>query len=184
MDQIFRTNNFSSVESLLRRMGNIYEACSFWLAVGVAITAISLQLFRTWWCLRHISGPPLASITNLQRVWWVRTGRAHLHHQAIHAKYGDVVRIGPHMVSISNPEAIPTIYPIKPGFPKVCVYSHPTKRRFQTDLQFLFRAISMPHCVLTRENTALRWPYSIRRTNRCTSGSRAPLHRSSHSLTL
>lgn len=92
-----------------------------WLAVVATIAVVFVHLFQTWWSLRHIPGPFLASITNLQRVWWVRTGRAHLYHQAVHAKYGDIVRIGPHMVSISNPEAIQTIYPIRSGFPKVCV---------------------------------------------------------------
>ncbi|PIG81786.1 hypothetical protein AARAC_011839 [Aspergillus arachidicola] len=94
-----------------------------WLAVGAASIVIFLHLFTTWWHLRHIPGPFLASITNLQRVWWVKTGRAHLYHQAIHAKYGEVVRIGPHLVSFSNPEAISTVYPIRPGFPKSDFYA-------------------------------------------------------------
>lgn len=103
-----------------------YDGVQVWsVALAAATIAISLHLFRVWWSLRHIPGPFLASLTNLQRVWWVKTGRAHLYHQAIHAKYGDVVRIGPHMVSFSNPEAIATVYPIRPGFPKVCI---PAKR--------------------------------------------------------
>ncbi|KAL7952201.1 cytochrome P450 CYP4/CYP19/CYP26 subfamily protein [Trichoderma compactum] len=94
-----------------------------WLAVVATIAVVVVHLFQTWWSLRHIPGPFLASLTNLQRVWWVRTGRAHLYHQAVHAKYGDIVRIGPHMVSVSNPEAIQTIYPIRSGFPKSDFYS-------------------------------------------------------------
>ncbi|KAL1866899.1 hypothetical protein Daus18300_006602 [Diaporthe australafricana] len=73
----------------------------------------------------------MASITNLQRAWWVKTGRAHLYHQSVHATYGDVVRIGPRMVSISNPEAIPTLYPIRPGFPKSDLYA--TLRPYTTE---------------------------------------------------
>ncbi|PYI01677.1 putative cytochrome P450 oxidoreductase [Aspergillus sclerotiicarbonarius CBS 121057] len=96
----------------------------WWLwAGGLAFTLGLLQLVRTWWSMRHIPGPLLASITNLPRVWWVKTGRAHLYHQALHAKYGDVVRIGPRMVSFSNPEAIPTVYPIRPGFLKSDFYA-------------------------------------------------------------
>ncbi|KAL3255192.1 hypothetical protein ABHI18_008399 [Aspergillus niger] len=99
-------------------------ARELWLWVGcLALTLAILQLFRTWWSLRHIPGPFLASITNLPRVWWVKTGRAHLYHQALHKKYGDVVRLGPRMVSFSNPEAIPTVYPIRPGFPKSDFYA-------------------------------------------------------------
>ncbi|KAL7928631.1 cytochrome P450 CYP4/CYP19/CYP26 subfamily protein [Trichoderma chlorosporum] len=93
------------------------------LVVLATIAAILVHLFQTWWSLRHIPGPFLASLTNLQRVWWVKTGRAHLYHQAVHEKYGDIVRIGPHMVSVSNPEAIQTIYPIRSGFPKSDFYS-------------------------------------------------------------
>jgi hypothetical protein len=53
---------------------------------------------------------------------WIGTKRAHLILQDMHEKYGDVVRIGPNMVSFSNPKAIPTVYPMRPGFPKVCIY--------------------------------------------------------------
>jgi len=49
------------------------------------------------------------------------TKRAHLIHQEMHEKYGDVIRIGPNTVIFSNPEAIPTVYVTKPGFIKVKV---------------------------------------------------------------
>lgn len=96
------------------------------LSVPAALTLLALigfagiaQLFRTRWRLRHIPGPLLASFTNFQRMYWVTTKRAHVILQNAHEKYGQVVRIGPNMVSISNPEAIPTVYTTKPGFPKV-----------------------------------------------------------------
>lgn len=69
--------------------------------------------------MRHIPGPFLASISNFPRMSWVPTKRAHLILQEMHEKYGEVVRIGPNMVSFSNPEAIPTVYPTRQGFPKV-----------------------------------------------------------------
>ncbi|GAB1199993.1 hypothetical protein APSETT444_009353 [Aspergillus pseudonomiae] len=120
-----------------------------WQAVGAAIIAIFLHLFNTWWHLRHIPGPFLASITNLQRVWWVKTGRAHLYHQAIHAKYGEVVRIGPRLVSFSNPEAISTVYPIRPGFPKGCICREAENQR---ELKSDFYATLRPY---TRERGAM-----------------------------
>jgi hypothetical protein len=86
--------------------------------------AIVFQLGRTWWRLRHIPGPFPACITNFQRMSWIGTKRAHLILQDVHTKYGEVVRIGPNMVSFSNPEAIPTVYPTRAGFPKVCSYQH------------------------------------------------------------
>ncbi|KAI0180673.1 putative benzoate 4-monooxygenase cytochrome P450 [Hypoxylon sp. FL1284] len=92
------------------------------LLLGTCVL-FGLHVFGTWWRLRRIPGPLCAKFTNLQRVLWVKTGRAHLIHEEIHRKYGEVVRIGPNMVSISNPEAIPTIYPMRPGFPKSDFYA-------------------------------------------------------------
>ncbi|KAK2046112.1 cytochrome P450 CYP4/CYP19/CYP26 subfamily protein [Colletotrichum somersetense] len=78
----------------------------------------SRQTWRAWWSLRHIPGPPLASITSLERMRWVLSGKVHLIHQRLHDKYGQLVRIAPNMVIFSNPEAIPAVYPSKPGFLK------------------------------------------------------------------
>ncbi|KAI0892191.1 putative benzoate 4-monooxygenase cytochrome P450 [Annulohypoxylon nitens] len=92
------------------------------LLLGVC-AILALQAFRTWWRLRHIPGPFFAKFTNLQRFLWVKTGRAHLIHEDLHRRYGEVVRIGPNMISISNPEAIPIIYPTRPGLPKSDFYA-------------------------------------------------------------
>ncbi|KAI0204034.1 putative benzoate 4-monooxygenase cytochrome P450 [Astrocystis sublimbata] len=90
---------------------------------GLVLLALLLfagvaRLCHTRWRLRHIPGPFLASFTNFQRFYWVTTKQAHVKLQDAHEKHGEVVRIGPNMVSISNPEAIPTVYTTKPGFPK------------------------------------------------------------------
>jgi hypothetical protein len=77
------------------------------------------HLLGTYRQLQHVPGPFFAKLTNLQRVWWVKTGRAHEYHRQMHAMYGPVVRFGPNMVSISDPQAIPLVYPSRPGFPKV-----------------------------------------------------------------
>ncbi|GFN11711.1 cytochrome P450 [Aspergillus tubingensis] len=119
-------NEIPALNAILARWQQLTAATTGWWllwAGGLTLILGLLQLARTWWSLRHIPGPFLASISNLPRVWWQITGRAHLYHQAAHAKYGDVVRIGPRMVSFSNPEAIPTVYPVRPGFPKGDLYS-------------------------------------------------------------
>ncbi|KAL8741881.1 MAG: hypothetical protein Q9190_005560 [Brigantiaea leucoxantha] len=77
------------------------------------------QISSSYWQLKDIPGPFWARFTNLQRVWWVRSKRAHEIHMSLHQEYGDCVRFGPNMVSVADPVAIPTIYPIRPGFPKV-----------------------------------------------------------------
>ena len=94
---------------------------AFPLLIGISLLLVVFQLWRTWWRLRHIPGPFPASITNFQRVRWVTTKRAHLKLQGMHEKYGEVVRIGPNTVVFSNPEAIPTVYTARTGFPKVRV---------------------------------------------------------------
>jgi hypothetical protein len=95
-----------------------------WKSVFVILTVLVMVPFVwTRWHLKHIPGPFLASLTNFQRVAWVRTKRAHLILQDMHEKYGEVVRIGPNMVSFSNPDAIPTVYTTRVGFPKVGLVS-------------------------------------------------------------
>lgn len=99
------------------------------LAAAAVVLLVVLQLGRTWWRLRHIPGPFLAKFTNFQRVYWVKTKRAHLILQEAHEKYGDLVRIGPNTVSIHDPGLIPTIYTARTGFPKVSNFS---PNRFHT----------------------------------------------------
>ncbi|KID99278.1 Cytochrome P450, partial [Metarhizium majus ARSEF 297] len=81
-----------------------------------------LQRWYVYWRLRHIPGPVSANISDFARVRWVHTKTAHLKHQELHAKYGDVVRMGPNMVSIGNPSAVPQLYPMRRGFPKSDFY--------------------------------------------------------------
>ncbi|KZL80416.1 benzoate 4-monooxygenase cytochrome [Colletotrichum incanum] len=81
-----------------------------------------LKLSWTWWRLRHIPGPFFARFTNLQRIYWVKTTRAHLLLQEQHDRYGEIVRIGPNTVAISNPEVLPVIYTTRTGFPKSDFY--------------------------------------------------------------
>ncbi|KAK2592582.1 hypothetical protein QQS21_009727 [Conoideocrella luteorostrata] len=92
------------------------------LAFSLLIIVFVLQRWYVWWRLRHIPGPVSASITDLTRMGWVHTKRAHLKHQQLHEHYGDVVRMGPNMVSIGDPSAVPQLYPMRRGFPKSDFY--------------------------------------------------------------
>lgn len=87
--------------------------------VIILLGHLVFHLYYSYRRLKHIPGPLWAKLTNLERVWWVKTGRAHDIHQRLHEKYGTSVRFGPNMVSISDPEALPIIYPARMGFPKV-----------------------------------------------------------------
>ncbi|OAA43657.1 Cytochrome P450 [Metarhizium rileyi] len=90
--------------------------------LGLGLVGFILQRWYVWWRLRHVPGPVSANISDLTRMRWVHTKTAHLKHQRLHEQYGDVVRMGPNMVSIGNPCAIPQLYPMRRGFPKSNFY--------------------------------------------------------------
>ena len=92
------------------------------IASLLLLTYLLYHILQTYWRLRFVPGPFWARFTNLQRVLWVKSRRAHEIHMNLHEKYGDCVRFGPNMVSISDPAAIATVYPMRPGFPKVRVF--------------------------------------------------------------
>jgi hypothetical protein len=88
--------------------------------VGALILAIS-SLFYNRYCngLNNIPGPFLASLTNVWRVLLVWKRRPEEAHRQLHDRYGEVVRLGPITVSISNWDAVKKIYGLKSGYTKV-----------------------------------------------------------------
>lgn len=89
------------------------------LALGISIVLV-YQLFHSYWQLQHIPGPFFAKFTNLHRFVLVRCGFIHLYQAKAHQRYGPIVRFGPKMVSICDPEAIHTIFHMRTGFVKAC----------------------------------------------------------------
>ena len=69
--------------------------------------------------LRSLPGPLLGRISNLYRLWLLSNGRGPIEYWKLHQKYGQVVRIGPNQVSLSDPAMIPIIYDMKGRFFKV-----------------------------------------------------------------
>ncbi|CAG8983309.1 hypothetical protein HYALB_00007437 [Hymenoscyphus albidus] len=67
-------------------------------------------------------GPFLASITDWWRFWIVYKRRPEVEHIRLHAKHGDIVRLGPNSLSFSNPQALKTIYGLNKGFIKSDFY--------------------------------------------------------------
>ncbi|KAL4784157.1 cytochrome P450 [Aspergillus varians] len=92
------------------------------VVLGLAMCYALVHVLRVYWRLRYVPGPFWAGLTNLPRVSWVRTRRAHEIHQSMHDKYGEVVRFGPNMVSLTNPAWIPAVYPSRMGVPKSDFY--------------------------------------------------------------
>lgn len=71
-----------------------------------------------------IPGPPLAGFSNLWRFWNVITSVPHDTHISLHRKYkSSVVRVGPRVVSVSDPNFIPQIYGLNSGYTKTAFYN-------------------------------------------------------------
>lgn len=88
-------------------------------------TLLVWHIYRTYARLRHFPGPFIAKFTNFHRFLLARHGRLHLYQDRAHQQYGSAVRFGPNLVCICDPEAIPTIFNLRGGFPKVCeLYQH------------------------------------------------------------
>ena len=81
--------------------------------------SVLLWLLHSYFRLRDVPGPFVAAWTNLPRLSWVLSNRAHEIHIQLHRQYGKMVRFGPNMVSISDPAEISTIYGFNPVFQKV-----------------------------------------------------------------
>ncbi|KAJ0426573.1 hypothetical protein BJY00DRAFT_298131 [Aspergillus carlsbadensis] len=68
--------------------------------------------------LHRYPGPVMAKFTDLWRFLDVHGRRPDITHNALHKKYGDVVRLGPNTLSFASPSAIKVIYGLNKGFTK------------------------------------------------------------------
>lgn len=91
-----------------------------YIVVIVGIVAARLIYLRYLHPYGDIPGPFLATISPLWRLRGALNGTLHKDITAGHRKYGPIFRISPDEVSISDPEAIKTIYAHGAGFTKVC----------------------------------------------------------------
>ncbi|KKA30627.1 hypothetical protein TD95_000859 [Thielaviopsis punctulata] len=72
--------------------------------------------------LSKYPGPTLAHFTNLWRFWDVYKRRPDITQRALHQKHGDVVRLGPNVLSFADPQAVKDIYGLNKGFIKSDFY--------------------------------------------------------------
>lgn len=94
----------------------------YWFPILIAVVVGRLVRNRYHNGLNKYPGPFLASLTDLWRIWDVYGQRPDITHQRLHAKYGDVVRLGPNALSFADPKALKTIYGLNKGFLKSDFY--------------------------------------------------------------
>jgi hypothetical protein len=75
------------------------------LAVTIAIVWWSVSQFRTWYRLRHIPGPSLASVSSLWIVRYLLRGGIASGLQGLQ-KYGRLVRVGPNYLLTDDPDIL------------------------------------------------------------------------------
>lgn len=94
----------------------------FWLPTAGVVALAWFVRNRYYNGLNKYPGPFLASITHWWRFFDVLGQRPEVTHQKLHAQYGDVVRLGPNVLSFANPDALKTIYGLNKGFVKSDFY--------------------------------------------------------------
>ncbi|KAI1112312.1 cytochrome P450 [Nemania sp. NC0429] len=75
-------------------------------AAGMAILGYILSCVVAWHKLRHIPGPFTTSFSYMWTAWAAYSGRVHLIMDAQQKKYGDILRVGPDGVMVSDAESI------------------------------------------------------------------------------
>jgi len=76
----------------------------------VVLLILSIRIFYNYSRLWPISGPVYACVSDLWRGYAHRSPDYSRRLRKLHQKHGQVVRIGPTVVSISEPEAIVRFY--------------------------------------------------------------------------
>lgn len=95
---------------------SVYQVLIFFVTV-----LLVRRLHRRYWNgFNQFPGPFIASITNLWRLWDAYyNAHAPLSVVGLHGKYGEIVRLGPKMLSFSSPDAMKDIYGPGKNFVKV-----------------------------------------------------------------
>jgi hypothetical protein len=103
-------------------LGTFFDVVGDYSLVILSATVVLLVIkgFQVWNQQSHVPGPFLASISNIPRLLWARSGAAHLKHINLHQKYGKLVRLGPNSISIGDATEVLQIYGTTgPNFGKV-----------------------------------------------------------------
>ncbi|KIH90520.1 Cytochrome P450 family protein [Sporothrix brasiliensis 5110] len=127
------------------------------IPISLVILGLSFLVFAAWLVRRdrrlaHIPGPAWCRFTDVPRLRWAWSERIHETHIALHRRYGDLVRVGPHCVSIGTPRAIQAVYGTGANLPKGDFYKvlqplahgRVVQGLFNTQDEALHRALKRP----------------------------------------
>lgn len=92
---------------------------AYWPLLTLALLAAHLIHNKFYKGLNKYPGHPLAAYTNWWRYWDVSKLHSQETHIALHKEHGDIVRLGPNVLSFADPKAIKTIYGLNKGMTKV-----------------------------------------------------------------
>lgn len=95
-------------------------ALAYWPYVCSAAFLLYLVRNKYYHGFNKYPGPLLAHLTGWWRFFDVFRGLTQHTHVQLHKKYGDIVRLGPDVLSFADPAAVKDIYGLKKGFVKVC----------------------------------------------------------------
>ena len=94
-----------------------------WPSLAIFAIAVHLLANKYGRGLNKYPGPRIAAYTNWWRFFEVFSRKSEYTHLELHRKHGDVVRLGPNVLSFADPEAIKVIYGLKKGMVKVSLRS-------------------------------------------------------------
>ena len=101
-------------------LGEILKAATpYWPLILVGAVAIWLLNNKYGSGLNKYPGPALAQYTNLWRFFDALARTPERTHIRLHREHGDIVRLGPNVLSFADPKAVKTIYGLNKGFVKV-----------------------------------------------------------------
>ncbi|KAI1395877.1 BcABA1, cytochrome P450 monooxygenase [Hypoxylon fuscum] len=84
-----------------------WSSKEFWLlGFGLAVGYYLISAFTTWYRLRHVPGPFLASFSYLWLANVAKSGRQFWIYRDMYKKYGPLIRVGPNELSTDDPEVI------------------------------------------------------------------------------
>jgi hypothetical protein len=138
-------------------------SCEHWLITLLLLLVLYMARNHFHHGLQGYPGPFLASLTDWWRFFDVLGRRPEITHIKLHNQYGDIVRLGPNVLSFADPKALKTIYGLNKGFRKVGRkliarwYAHPhISQGFTLCSKHYHRVLDCPLCSRQRTRSIMQ----------------------------